>query len=325
MKHRTFGRLGWKVSEIGFGAWAIGGSWGSQQDEDSVAALHKAIELGCNFIDTAQGYGNGRSERVIAQALRDHKDQRVYVATKIPPVQGNWPPSPYDDVEERYPESYLRERLERSLRDLQTDCIDVVQLHTWTRAWNRRPTALEHLRKFQKEGKLRGIGISTPEHDQNSLIDLMRNGWLDAVQVIYNIFDQEAQAEFFPAAQEHNVGVIVRVAFDESALTGKLTAQTKWTEGDFRNNYFAGDRLARTIARVEKVRQAVGEAEPNLATAALKFALKPDAVSTVIPGIRNVQQAEANAGVGDQPHMSDELERKLRGHRWNRAFWYGGK
>jgi aryl-alcohol dehydrogenase-like predicted oxidoreductase len=325
MKYRTFGRLGWKVSEIGFGAWAIGGSWGSQQDDDSIAALHKAIELGCNFIDTAQGYGNGRSERVIAQALRGRGGDRVYVATKIPPVQGNWPPGPYDSIEERYPETYLRERLERSLEDLQTDCIDVVQLHTWTRAWNRNPTALGHLRKFQKEGKLRGIGISTPEHDQNSLIELMRGGWLDAVQVIYNIFDQEAQAEFFPVAQQQNVGVIVRVAFDESALTGKLSASTKWEEGDFRNSYFAGDRLQRTVQRVAKVKEAMGSAEPDLATAALKFALKPAAVSTVIPGIRNVRQAEMNCRVSDLPPMSEDLERKLHAHNWRRGIWYGGK
>src|SRR5438270_349058 len=185
MKYRTFGRLGWQVSSIGFGAWAIGGSWGSQDDDESVKAL-------------------------------------------------------------------------------------------------------------KREGKLRGIGISTPEHDQNSLVELMRGGWLDAVQVIYNIFDQEPQAEFFPAAAEGNVGVIVRVAFDESALTGKLTPQTKWEEGDFRNNYFAGDRLERTVKRVEQIRQTVGSAEKDLATAALKFALKPKAVSTVIPGIRNVRQAEMN-------------------------------
>src|SRR5207302_1823403 len=151
----------------------------------------------------------------------------------------DWPPSPYDAIEDRYPDGYLCERLERSLRDLQTDCIDVVQLHTWTRAWNRNPTALATLRKFQKEGKLRGIGISTPEHDQDSLIDLMRGGWLDSVQVIYNVFEQEPQAEFFATAAEFSVGVIVRVAFDESALTGKLTPQTTWEAGDFRNNYFA--------------------------------------------------------------------------------------
>src|SRR5439155_698869 len=315
MRYRTFGKTEWKVSEIGFGAWAIGGSWGPQNDNDSVAALNRALDLGCNFIDTAQGYGDGKSERVIAQVLKQRSGEKVYVATKIPlKSPGAWPPSPYDRADDRYGNDYLRERLERSLRALRTDCIDIVQLHTWTRAWNHDPSPLESLRKFQKEGKLRAIGISTPEHDQNSLIDLMRGGWLDSVQVIYNIFEQEPQAEFFPAAKENNVGVIVRVAFDESVLTGKLTPQSKFAEGDFRNNYFAGDRLERAVKRTEKVKQTIGSAEPNLATVALKFALKPDAVSTVIPGIRNIQQAEANMGVSDQPPMSDELERKLREH-----------
>lgn len=327
MKYRKFGRLGWDVSEIGFGAWAIGGGWGQQSDDDSLAALNRALDLGCTFIDTAQGYGNGRSERLIGQVLRQRKSdaKRVYVATKIPPAPGEWPPTPYDNIEDRYPEKYLQERIERSLKDIQTDCIDLMQLHTWTRAWNRNPGALEHLRKFQKQGKIRGIGISTPEHDQNSLIELMRNGWLDSVQVIYNIFDQEPQAEFFPAAKENNVGVIVRVAFDESSLTGKLTPQTAFATDDFRSRYFQGDRLERTVARVENVRQTVGAAEKDLATAALKFALKPPAVSTVIPGIRNVRQAEMNCAVSDEPPMSDELERQLRTHNWLRAFWYLGK
>jgi aryl-alcohol dehydrogenase-like predicted oxidoreductase len=330
MKYRTFGRLGWNVSEIGFGAWAIGGSWGPQSETDSVKALHTALDLGCNFIDTAQVYGDGKSERIIAQTLKERKrtnpNERVYVATKIPPTaEGEWPPSPYDNIEDRYPEKYLRERLERSLRDLGTEAIDLLQLHTWTRAWNKNPAALETLRKFQKEGKIRGIGISTPEHDQNSLIDLMRNGWLDAVQVIYNVFDQEPQAEFFPAAKEHDVGVIVRVAFDESALTGKLTPQTKFTDDDFRSRYFAGDRLPRTIARVEKVRQTLGAREPDLPAAALKFALKPPAVSTVIPGIRSPDQAGKNCAVSDMPPLGDDVERQLRGHNWRRGIWYGGK
>jgi aryl-alcohol dehydrogenase-like predicted oxidoreductase len=325
MKYRTFGRLNWSVSEIGFGAWAIGGSWGEQSDDDSIKALHRALDLGCNFIDTAQGYGDGRSERLIAKVLRESRGQLVYVATKIPPAPGKWPPFPHDRIEQRYPEKYLRERLERSLRDLETDCIDLVQLHTWTRAWNRDPAALQILSDLKKEGKIGGIGISTPEHDQNSLIDLMRNGWLDAVQVIYNIFEQEPAAEFFPVAEENNVGVIVRVAFDESALTGKLTPETKFAEGDFRRGYFAGDRLERVVGKVEEVRKTIGTAEPNLATAALKFALKPSAVSTVIPGIRNVLQAEMNCGVSDLPPMSDALEIKLRDHNWRRAFWYSGK
>jgi aryl-alcohol dehydrogenase-like predicted oxidoreductase len=326
MKYRAFGRLDWQVSEIGFGGWAIGGTaWGKQEDGDSVRALHRALDLGCNFIDTAQGYGDGHSEQIIGRVLKERKGERIYVATKIPPKSGAWPPTPYDKMEDRFSETYLRERIEVSLKNLQTDCIDLLQLHTWTRAWNRHPTALEVLRQFQKEGKLRGIGISTPEQDQNSLVDLMRGGWLDAVQVIYNIFEQEPAAEFLPVALEHKIGVIVRVALDEGALTGKFTAQTKFSEGEFRANYFAGDRLARTIQRVEKIKTAIGSAEPDLATAALKFALKPTAVATAIPGMRNARQAELNCGVSDQPPLADELELKLRGHAWQRGNWYKGK
>ena len=326
MKYRTFGRLGWQVSEIGFGGWAIGGTgWGKQGDDESVRALHKALDLGCNFIDTAQGYGDGHSEQIIGRVLKERKGERIYVATKIPPRPGNWPPSPYDKINDRYPEAYLREQVETSLRNLQTDCLDLLQLHTWTRAWNGRPVALEILRNLRQEGKLRGIGISTPEQDQNSPVDLMRGGWLDAVQVIYNIFEQEPAAEFLPAALEHQVGVIVRVAFDEGSLTGKFTARKRFLKGEFRKNYFAGDRLARTVKRVEKIKAAIGSAEPDMATAALKFALKPAAVSTVIPGMRNERQAELNCRVSDQPAMANELELKLREHAWRRGIWYTGK
>jgi aryl-alcohol dehydrogenase-like predicted oxidoreductase len=324
MRYRTFGPMGWQVSEIGFGAWAVGGSWGTQPEEESLRALHRALDLGCNLIDTAQGYGDGRSESIIGQVLKERSRERIYVATKIPAAPGPWPPSPYCQAEERYGEGYLRERLEESLRRLQTDCIDVLQLHTWTRAWNRNPTPLETLRKFRKEGKIRAIGISTPEHDQNALIDLMREGWLDSVQVIYNIFDQEAQAELFPVAEEHNVGVIVRVVLDEGSLAGKWTAETKFAEGDFRNHYFAGDRLPWAVRRVEQVRATIGSQEPNMVAAAIKFGLQPAAVSTVLVGIRNVEQAEMNIGVSDQPPMSDELESALHKHNWRRAFWYEG-
>jgi len=326
MKYRTFGRLGWKVSEIGFGGWAIGGTgWGKQADHESVRALHRALDLGCNFIDTAQGYGDGHSEQIIGRVLKERKGERIYVATKIPPKPGSWPPSPYDKIADRYSEAYIRAQIESSLRNLQTDCLDLLQLHTWTRAWNRNPAVLDVLRRLQKEGKLRGIGISTPEQDQNSLVDLMRGGWLDAVQVIYNIFEQEPAAEFLPVALENKVGVIVRVAFDEGSLTGKFTEQTTFSEGEFRNNYFAGDRLPRTVKRIDKIKAALDYSEPVMATAALKFAMKPAAVSTVIPGMRNERQAELNCGVSDQPAMSDNLEMKLREHAWRRGVWYSGK
>ena len=326
MRYRNFGRLGWPVSEIGFGAWALGGSWGPQDDAESVAALHQALDLGCNFIDTALAYGDGRSERVIARVLRERSGgDRIYVATKIPPAPGAWPPGPRDLITERFPAAYLRAKVEESLRNLQTDCLDLLQLHTWTRAWNRDPSALETLRELQREGKILGIGISTPEPDQNALNDLMRDGWLDAVQVIYNIFEQDPAAELLPLAAEHKVGVIVRVALDEGSLTGKFTAGTQFIGDDFRQRYFAGDRLARTAARVEKIRAVVGDRELDLATAALKFALKPAAVSTVIAGMRNPEQARRNCAVGDMPPMSDDVEQALFAHQWRRGQWYDGK
>jgi aryl-alcohol dehydrogenase-like predicted oxidoreductase len=185
---------------------------------------------------------------------------------------GSLPPRHYDDLEERYSATYLRQRLERSLRELRTECIDLLQLHTWTRAWNHNPTALATLRQFKQEGKVLAIGVSTPEHDQDSVVDLMRGGWVDSVQLIYNIFEQEPQSELLPTAMQHQVAVIVRVAMDEGALTGKLTPQTVFAEGDFRRRYFAGDRLQRTVDRVEAIRRAVGTREPDLATAALNCA-----------------------------------------------------
>lgn len=329
MQYRPFGKHGFNCSEIGFGAWAIGGAWGPQSDTDSLAALHRALDLGCNFIDTAAGYGNGRSERLIAQVLRERqaagKKESVFVATKTPPTAGQWPPSPYDRAEERYPEEYLRANLTERLACLGTDKLDLLQLHTWTRAWNRNPTPFKILRELQKEGKIGLIGISTPEHDQNSVIDLMRGGWVDSVQVIYNLFEQEPAAELLDVAKECGVGIIVRVAFDEGALTGKFTVLTKFGHDDFRSAYFSGDRLSRTVVRAEKIRHDLEHSGYTLPQAALKWVLAHPAVSTVIPGIRNVAQAEANCGVSDLPAMPTALVEKLRRHNWRRAFWYGGK
>lgn len=324
MQYRKLGRSELNVSEIGFGAWAIGGGWGAQDESDSVAALHKALDVGVNFIDTAAGYGNGKSERIIAEVLKT-RSEKVIVATKTPPLPGHWPPSPYCDMDERYPEKYLRENVEERLRNLKVDTLDVLQLHTWTRAWNRNPRPFEILRKLQAEGKIRAIGVSTPEQDQNSVIDLMRGGWIDTVQVIYNIFEQEPAAELLPVAAETNVGIIVRVVFDEGSLTGKFTPDTKFADDDFRKNYFAGDRLERAVERADKVKADIEGSGFSLPQAAIKFALMHPAVSTVIPGIRNVAQAEANTAVSDLPAISDALMLKLREHNWMRGFWYGGK
>ncbi len=324
MQYRRLGRTGLRVSEIGFGGWAIGGSWGKQDDNESLKALHAAVDAGVNFIDTAASYGDGKSERLIGKVLKDYED-KIFVATKTPPINGPWPPSPYCKASERYPEKYLRENVEERLRNLNVDCLDILQLHTWTRAWNNDPEPLDILKQLQYEGKIKYIGISTPEHDQNSVIDLMRRGYLDVVQVIYNIFEQEPSAELLPTAHAHNVGVIVRVAFDEGALTGKFTEDTTFPEDDFRQRYFAGDRLERTVKRVNTIQSEIEETEYSMPQTALKFSLSHPAVSTVIPGMRNVAQVEANTAVSDLPEFSADVLGKLQKHAWRRSFWYGGK
>jgi aryl-alcohol dehydrogenase-like predicted oxidoreductase len=329
MHYRTFGKHPFNCSEVGFGAWAIGGSWGAQADTDSLAALNRALDLGVNFIDTAAGYGDGRSEKLIAQVLKDRatsgKNQKIFVATKTHPADGIWPPSPYCQADDRYSEKYLRENVAMRCANLGTQKLDLLQLHTWTRAWNRNPTPFKVLRALQAEGKIGLIGISTPEQDQNCVIDLMRGGWVDSVQVIYNLFEQEPAAELLDVAKECGVGIIVRVVFDEGALTGKFTDRTTFAPDDFRAIYFEGDRLGRAVAHVEEIRNDLKGTGYSMAQAAIKFALSHPAVSTVIPGIRNVAQADANCGVSDLPPMSAELLTRLQRHNWRRGVWYGGK
>jgi aryl-alcohol dehydrogenase-like predicted oxidoreductase len=324
MKFRKLGRTQLEVSEVGFGAWAIGGGWGPQSEADSVAALNRALDLGVNFIDTAAGYGDGKSERIIAGVLKGRRES-VVVATKTPPAPGPWPPSPYCSAAARYSEKHLRDNVEQRLRNLGTDRIDLLQLHTWTRAWNRNPGPFEVMRRLKEEGKVRFVGVSTPEQDQNSVIGLMRDGWVDVVQVIYNVFEQEPAAELLPAAAETGVGVIVRVVFDEGSLTGKWNRDTTFAEGDFRRSYFEGDRLGRAVARAGLVAETIKGSGYTLPQAAIGFALAHGAVGTVIPGMRNPAQAEANCAVSGMPAMTADLQRRLHGHNWLRGFWYAGK
>jgi aryl-alcohol dehydrogenase-like predicted oxidoreductase len=330
MRYRAFGRTGWKVSEIGFGAWAIGGKgWGPQSDEKSLAALRRALDLGVTFIDTAQGYGNGHSERLVASVLSERKLRigggEVRVVTKIPPKPGAWPASPHDTAEERYPESYLRERVERSLANMRAEALDVLLLHLWSRAWNRAPAPLETLKALKKEGKLLSIGISNSEFDENAVNDLIRAGHVDAVETVYNIFDQNPALELLPLAREHDVAVVARSPFDEGALTGKMTAGTTFPEGDVRRDYFRGDRLAKTLDRVEAIRRDMETVsrgtERDLASVALRFVLRSPSVAATIPGIRSVAQAEANVSASDQPPLSDELYEAMKKHFWYRVFW----
>jgi len=328
MQTRSLGSEGPSVSEIGFGGWAIGGDWGQQPDSQSTAALHEAIDRGINLIDTAAGYGEGHSEKIIAEVLAERSED-IFVATKTPPTSGHWPPSPYCRWQDRYSAAYLRDNVHQRLQNLKRDRIDLLQLHTWTAAWNDDPQPLLVLRQLKEQGKIGLIGVSAPEHDQACVIQLMRDGLIDTVQVIFNLFQQEAASQILPVAAETGTGVLIRVALDEGSLTGKYGADHQYAESDFRRKFFQGDRQSRTVNRVNEIRRDLEqfgiEDQYSLADVALKFVLARPEVSSVLVGMRNTDQVEKNCRVSNRRDLNPEIIQHLHRHDWRRGVWYSGK
>ncbi len=326
MRYRTFGRMGWKISEIGFGAWAVGGdSWGKMDDEVSVRTMHQALDKGINFIDTAQAYGDGHSERLIGRVLSERSaGERIYVASKIPPFGKLWwVGRDYDDIQQFYPASYLRERVEFSLRNLGVEAVDLMQLHTWTVGFNQYDEWHETLERLREEGKILAYGISASEQNPQDVTPLVEQGRLDAVQVIHNIFEQRTGESVLEPCGANDVGAIVRVPLDEGALTGKFKEDTRFPKGDFRRHYFKGNNIAVTVRRVEKIRQWKDEYLPQLSMVelALLFALGRKDVSTVIVGMKNEQQLEANVKVGGMPLLDPEVSEEMKQFKWTRDPW----
>jgi aryl-alcohol dehydrogenase-like predicted oxidoreductase len=319
--YRRLGRSGLEVSEIGYGAWGIGKSqWLGAEDDESLRALGRAIDLGLNFIDTALGYGEGHSERLVGQVVRG-REERVYVATKIPPKNGEWPAPAGLHPEETFPADHVRGCTERSLENLGLDAIDVQQFHVWHDEWVGEGDWLEAIEDLKKEGKIRFFGVSINDHEPQNAVRLIETGVVDTVQVIYNVFDQSPEDELFPACQEHEVGVIVRVPFDEGALTARITPETTFEEGDFRNDYFRGDRKEEVYERVSAIIAELGVTEDEMAEVALRYVLSHPAVSTVIPGMRSVRNVERNMAVGDGRGLPEDRVRRLKAHRWVRNFY----
>ena len=316
MRYRTFGRTGWQVSEVGYGMWGMAG-WTGSDDDESHASLDRAIELGCNFFDTAFAYGEGHSERLLGATLRRHAGKRLYVATKIPPKNRRWPAKPSYTLDEVFPPEYIREYTERSLENLGVSTIDLQQLHVWSDTWVNDVRWQRALRALKDEGLVRALGISINRWDPNNSLEALRTGLLDAVQVVYNVFDQNPQDRLFPACRDMNIAVIARVPFDEGSLTGTLTADSKWPDGDFRNLYFNPDNLAQTLPRVDRLRAIVpgGMTMPELA---LRHILQEPAVSTVIPGMRKRRHVEQNLAVSGREPLSPALMAELARHRWDR-------
>jgi aryl-alcohol dehydrogenase-like predicted oxidoreductase len=317
MNHRTFGRLAWQVSELGYGTWGLAG-WTGSDDAESRESLQLAVDLGCNFFDTAAAYGDGRSERILGHLLRDNPDKRLYAATKVPPKNRQWPSRrgvPIDDV---FPSDHIRASVEQSLVNLGTSRIDLLQFHVWEDDWAIDDRWQRDVDDLKREGLILGMGISINRWEPTNAIRTMMTGLIDAVQVIYNIFDQSPEDELFPMCRELGIAVIARVPFDEGSLTGTLTKQTTWPAGDWRNTYFVPANLGPTVDRVDRLKPLVPDGS-TLPEMALRFVLSNRDVATVIPGMRKRRNVEANVGAVEKGPLGRELIAKLRDHRWDRT------
>ena len=321
MQYRPLGRTGLFVSEIGYGAWGIGRSqWVGATDEESVRALHRAIELGVTLIDTARGYNE--SERIVGGVLRSYTgSEPVYVATKVGPKNGIWPAPAGVDAMDAFPGAHIRESLETSLRTSGLEAFDVLQFHVWSDEWVGRGDWLETVQALKDEGKIRFFGVSINDVQPANGVALVRTGVVDTVQVIHNVFHQEPELELLPACLEQGVGVIVRVALDEGGLTGAITAGTTFPEGDFRNSYFRPDRPAQVEQHVAAICADLGISSEQVADTALRYVLAQPAVSTVIVGMRSVRNVERNVATSDGVPMPASTVAALGKHRWERNFY----
>lgn len=321
MQYRRLGKTGWMVSEVGFGAWGIGGTWWiGAQDAESTAALHASIDAGVNFIDTALVYGDGHSEALVGEVVRSRKE-RIYVATKVPPKNQHWPALAEDTVSDAFPPAHIIECTEQSLTNLRLDCIDLQQLHVWRDEWMEDRRWLDALLTLKEQGKIRAIGVSINDHEPDSALRLVNSGLIDAVQVIYNIYDQTPARSLLPACLAQEVGVLARCPFDEGGLTGKIAPDTTFPEGDWRNSYFKGNRKAEVAAHAARLQTLLGAEAATLPELALRYCLAHPAVSTVIPGMRNQAHARANCSWADGRRLSDGLLETLKGHAWFRNFY----
>ena len=319
MQYRQLGKSGIEVSEIGFGAWGIGGGWGERDDGAALAALERALELGVNFIDTALGYGEGHSEQLVGQAVRA-SGKEVVVATKVPPKNRTWPAQKGSTLSETFPKDYVLECTDKSLENLDVERVDVLQFHVWDDAWTEQDEWRETVQELKSSGRVRAFGLSINDHEPDNALAALETGLVDSVQVIYNIFDQSPQERLLPTCDRLGVGVIVRVALDEGGLTGAITPETEFEEGDWRADYFKGDRKRQVYERT----QALGfltEDGSSLAEAALRFVLSHPAVSTVIPGMRSPGRVEQNVRVSDGQYLSVKTLDELRAHAWPRNFY----
>jgi aryl-alcohol dehydrogenase-like predicted oxidoreductase len=323
MNFRQFGRMDWKVSDVGYGMWGMG-SWSNSDDNESLGSLQAAVDLNCKFFDTAYAYGEGRSENLLGQIVKSNPSERLYTATKVPPKNLQWPAAPDSTLMDSYPPDHVEEFVHRSLENAGLQQFDLVQLHTWSDDWMRDDRWFYKLDDLRSQKLLNAIGLSINRWEPWNGLRAVRSGQIDSVQVIYNIFDQNPEDDLFPACREMKVAVIARVPFDEGTLTGALTKESRWPEGDWRNHYFAPENLIPSVERAEAIKKTLAEWNRERSTKitmpelALRFILSNPDVTTIIPGMRKLSHVQSNIDASDEGPLPKELIEKLREFRWVR-------
>mgnify|MGYP003640915115 CR=1 FL=1 len=316
MKYRKFGRTNWQVSEIGYGMWGMGG-WTESDDQQSAKSLDLAVEEGVNFFDTAWGYGEGHSEELLGQLVRRHPDKKIYTASKIPPKNFKWPAKPEYIFDDSYPESHILDYTNKTLKNLGLEQIDLMQFHTWDDGWANNDEWQRAIEDLKTSGKIAAMGISVNRWEPENGIRALKTGAIDAVQVIYNIFDQSPEDLLFPLCEELDIAVIARVPFDEGTLTGTITKETTFPEGDWRGTYFVPENLISSVDKADALRPLIPE-NMTMAEMALRFITMNKAVGTIIPGMRKERNVISNTSTSDGKGLSEKLFKELRNHRWDR-------
>ncbi|MGI9542476.1 MAG: aldo/keto reductase [Cyclobacteriaceae bacterium] len=316
MKYRNFGRTEWQVSEVGYGMWGMAG-WKGTDLEEVERALDLSVELGCNFYDTAWGYGEGKSEQILGGLVRRHPNKELYTASKIPPKNFIWPSKRQFTLGDCFPAEHIIDYTNRTLKNLDLDSVDLMQFHVWEDSWAENEEWQRAVEDLKQSGKLKAAGISVNRWEPNNSLNTLRTGMIDAVQVIYNIFDQAPEDTLFPLCRELDIAVIARVPFDEGSLTGNLTLESTFPEGDWRNTYFVPENLQSSVAHAEAVK-ALLPADLTLPEVAMKFILNNPDVSTIIPGMRQLRHVQANMATSMSPALPADLMEELKKQRWDR-------
>ena len=321
MQYKKFAKSEEEISRLGFGAWGIGKSfWIGAEDNESKNALHKAIELGVNFFDSAMVYGNGNSEKLIGEVEKE-SGKNLFITSKIPSKKFEWPANDSSTLEDSFPEKHIMISTERSLRNLKRDYIDLQQFHVWNDNWADNDEWKEAVRKLKDDGKVKYFGISINDHQAENGIKAAESGLIDSFQVIFNIFDQSPMDKLLPYCLENSISVIARVPLDEGGLTGNINPDTEFPKGDWRNNYFRGDRKTKIAERVEKIKKDCDSECETIAECALRFTISFEAVTTVIPGMRSASRVLDNSNIIKKGGLSEKLIEKLKSHRWERNFY----